>query len=152
MCVFVDMGAGLYNTSKCMATSDLITIVTPERRIEEPGIGRTCLSQSLRCVIILLPCPVVSPGVLEEQVQILLEAEREQEAEQEVEQEVEQVQILQEVEPEEEEEEAIGVLVSQQSPPTHHRQDTKVSNLSNLTHQTLSHPSYLSLFPYCRQR
>lgn len=122
------MGAGLYNASKYMATSDLITIVTPEKRREEPGIGRSCLSQSQHSVTILPPCP----GVPEEQVQILQEAEREVEVEVQVEveqeveqvQEVDQVQMLQEVEPEEEE--ANGVVVSLQSPPTHHKQDTKV--------------------------
>lgn len=45
LCVCVDMGAGLYGASKFIATSDLITTVTPEKRTEEgqekPGTETT---------------------------------------------------------------------------------------------------------------
>lgn len=37
VCVFADMGAGLYVASKFIATSDLITTITPEKRREERG-------------------------------------------------------------------------------------------------------------------
>lgn len=35
VCVYIDMGSGLYGASKAIAISDLITTVTPEKRMEE---------------------------------------------------------------------------------------------------------------------
>lgn len=46
VCVFADMGAGLYAASKFIATSDLITTVTPEKRREERGTESTNLRKA----------------------------------------------------------------------------------------------------------
>ncbi|XP_037619278.1 protein 4.1-like isoform X3 [Sebastes umbrosus] len=92
---YTDMGAGLYGASKAIAVSDLITTVTPERTMEERSAEQ-----------------VEEVLVVEEEVQERMEVDEE---------ELQQ----QEEEKEEEEEETRATDISQQSPPTPQKQDTK---------------------------
>ncbi|XP_074484412.1 protein 4.1-like isoform X7 [Sebastes fasciatus] len=92
---YTDMGAGLYGASKAIAVSDLITTVTPERTMEERSAEQ-----------------VEEVLVVEEEVQERMEVDEE---------ELQQ----QEEEEEEEEEETRATDISQQSPPTPQKQDTK---------------------------
>ncbi|XP_070841717.1 band 4.1-like protein 3a isoform X9 [Chaetodon trifascialis] len=86
-----DMGAGLYGASKAIAVSDLITTVTPERRMEERRVEQ-----------------VEEVLVLGDEVQERMEVHKEE---------------LQQDEEEEEKEE--NREISQQSPPTPQKHDTK---------------------------
>lgn len=48
VCVFADMGVGLYGASKFITTSDVITTVTPEKRTEEKRVEQgTDINQSM---------------------------------------------------------------------------------------------------------
>ncbi|XP_040922186.1 band 4.1-like protein 3a isoform X3 [Toxotes jaculatrix] len=81
-----DMGSGLYAASKAIAVSDLITMVTPEKRTEERR------EEQDEDVLV---------------VEEVMEVDREEEQQQE------------------EEEDTRVTEISQQSPPTHQKQDTK---------------------------
>ncbi|KAM3593114.1 uncharacterized protein V6R79_006469 [Siganus canaliculatus] len=96
---FADMGTGLYGASKSIAISDVITRVTPERRMEE----RTTE-------------PVEEVVVFEEEVQQRVEVETKH---------VESVEEEEGEEEEEEEEEEETQEMFQQSPSTLQKLDTK---------------------------
>nr|XP_020481102.1 LOW QUALITY PROTEIN: protein 4.1-like [Monopterus albus] len=93
-----DMGSGLYAASKAIAVSDLITMVTPERRMEERR---------------------------EYQVEEVLVVEAEAQQVMELVQEEQQQQQRSRRRRREEEEEIRVTDISQQSPPTLQKQDTK---------------------------
>ncbi|CAJ1081608.1 band 4.1-like protein 3a isoform X7 [Xyrichtys novacula] len=94
-----DMGTGLYGASKAIAVSDLITTVTPERLMEERRAE-----------------PVEEVLVMQERMEDEEEVEEEEEDEEEEEEEEERKGV---------EEEKIDTEVSQQSPPTPQKQETK---------------------------
>ncbi|XP_039982855.1 band 4.1-like protein 3a isoform X2 [Xiphias gladius] len=93
-----DIGSGLYAGSKTIAVSDLITTVTPERRTEERR------EQKDEEVL-----------VVEEEMQEVMEVDKEELKQQQEEEEEE----------EDEEEKTRVTEISQQSPPTPQKQDTK---------------------------